>query len=530
MYSGYYYADSKILKNKYNIIDEKKLNKRCAHDAKRVMVDLYQEQPPKEFDSSYLKYLHKRLFERSFEWAGYIRGHPFKFADGTIAKMLVIRTPDLQHKFLVGHKIEKSLHQFDQMLSDKNNLQNLSRKEFVDEAVKLFSFLNYIHPFKDGNGRAQRIFFVKLAQAAGHQLDFSVVTEKRMIHACSNTMPKHANYEAMQHLFEDISNPEKVDILRKAIYCDTKSKRKDLINKIVMVAREGISYSGLYKESNFDSIMIETMGFCILCCKDYFPPEKLKALKSGDELTFTIPMNRKNLDQILIPNEKLAPLKEEEIIKNIENDCRVQESIKKIEELSRFVYGKPQVLEKSISLINANPRVVEEISRRIMNTPQSLAKVKGKKILGIKTSRYKASENNSKILATEISNYADIVSEIRSTALRIHKAKEKRLAHVIKMPSEKLQNVLSLSTRFQLNALDSSPEIYVEMNRFIRSISLRLSPDENREMRNANYKALAESIGISENKAKVIAETVKKIDTVLDIIQPKRPQMQYMSI
>ncbi|WP_407965002.1 BID domain-containing T4SS effector [Bartonella sp. C271] len=530
MYSGYYYPDSKVLKNKYNIIDKKELKKRCAYDTKRIMIDLYQERPPKEFNSSYLKYLHKRLFERSFEWAGCIRGRLFQFADATTAKMLVMRTPDFQHEFLVGHKIEKSLHQFDQILSEKNNLQNLSRKEFVDEVVELFSFLNYIHPFRDGNGRAQRIFFEKLAEAAGHKLDFSVVTKKRMIHACSNTMLKRANYEAMQHLFEDISNPEKVYILQKAIYYDSKIKRKNLNDEIVMVAREGITYSGIYKESNFDSIMVETMGSCILCCKDYFPPEQLKALKSGNEITFTIPINRRNLDQILIPNEQLAPLKEEEIIKKIKNDFRVQESIKKIKELSEFIYGKSEIVGKSISLINANPRIAGEISQRIVNIPQSIHKIKGKKVLGIKTSRYKTSESNSKILGTEILNYADIVSEIRHTAIRTHKAKEKRVAQVVKMPSSKLQNVLNLSKRLQLTAINDSPEIYAEMNGLIRSITLRLSTKENNEMRNANYKALSESIGISENKAKVITETVKKINAVLDIVQPKRPKMQYMSL
>ncbi|MDD9334024.1 MAG: Fic family protein, partial [Bartonella sp.] len=121
-----------------------------------------------------------------------------------------------------------SFQEFDEMLSTKDNLRGLSRQEFVSEATKLFSFLNYIHPFKDGNGRAQRIFFEKLAKAAGHKLDFSVVTQKRMIHACSNAMPENANYEVMRHLFEDISNPEKVHLLQEAIYKESKNKRKDL--------------------------------------------------------------------------------------------------------------------------------------------------------------------------------------------------------------------------------------------------------------------------------------------------------------
>ncbi|MDD9330834.1 MAG: type IV secretion system effector protein, partial [Bartonella sp.] len=88
---------------------------------------------------------------------------------------------------------------------------------------------------------------------------------------------------------------------------------------------------------HFNSITVETADSdLVLCHKDYFSPEQLKALKPNDELTFTVPIN-KNLDQILIPAEKLAPLKEEEIIEKIENDDYIQKSLQKIKELSKSV-------------------------------------------------------------------------------------------------------------------------------------------------------------------------------------------------
>jgi cell filamentation protein len=43
--------------------------------------------------------------------------------------------------------------------------------------------LNILHPFREGNGRTQRIFMEKLAKNAGFDLDFSKVSKEIMIQA-----------------------------------------------------------------------------------------------------------------------------------------------------------------------------------------------------------------------------------------------------------------------------------------------------------------------------------------------------------
>ncbi|MDD9329517.1 MAG: Fic family protein, partial [Bartonella sp.] len=104
----------------------------------------------------------------------------------------------------------------DKKLLEKNYLQGLSREEFVRHAAKIFASINYIHPFREGNGRVQRLFFVKLARSVGYKLDFSATTRKRMTYV-SVESTKNAYMEPLQHLFEDISNPEKADILKQFI-------------------------------------------------------------------------------------------------------------------------------------------------------------------------------------------------------------------------------------------------------------------------------------------------------------------------
>lgn len=51
----------------------------------------------------------------------------------------------------------------------------LSRERFAEELLDLYERTNELHPFREGNGRTQRVFLAQLAQNAGYRLDFSCV-------------------------------------------------------------------------------------------------------------------------------------------------------------------------------------------------------------------------------------------------------------------------------------------------------------------------------------------------------------------
>ena len=44
--------------------------------------------------------------------------------------------------------------------------------------------LNILHPFREGNGRTQRLFVELLAQNAGYPIDLSTVSKTTTIQAC----------------------------------------------------------------------------------------------------------------------------------------------------------------------------------------------------------------------------------------------------------------------------------------------------------------------------------------------------------
>ena len=46
---------------------------------------------------------------------------------------------------------------------------------FAEELLDLYERTNELHPFREGNGRTQRVFLAQLAQNAGYRLGFSCV-------------------------------------------------------------------------------------------------------------------------------------------------------------------------------------------------------------------------------------------------------------------------------------------------------------------------------------------------------------------
>lgn len=54
-----------------------------------------------------------------------------------------------------------------------NCLKGLSFSDFVDEIVDLYCSLNMLHPFREGNGRTQRVFIAQLVRYNGYTINFS---------------------------------------------------------------------------------------------------------------------------------------------------------------------------------------------------------------------------------------------------------------------------------------------------------------------------------------------------------------------
>ncbi|WP_375660104.1 MULTISPECIES: BID domain-containing T4SS effector [unclassified Bartonella] len=504
----YMYPKSKTLKNKYGITNLDAFTARCAHDSAKAMVNLREAPLPEKFDSSYLCLIHQCLFENTFEWAGQTRNVPFTFEDGTTAVAPVMKKIT---NFAVGSELQEGLQKLDQTLAEKNNLQDLSCKEFAYEAAKIFASLNYTHPFREGNGRTQRIFFENLAKAAGHQLDFSLVTKERMLVA-SVAAIQNDNLEPMQHLFDDISNPNKIPLL-KEFMSNTKELGRSVNDRPVMVTKEGETYTGTYRGAGLNSFACNVKGAYIIGNKEHLTPEQLKTLKPGDKFTFTVP-ETKELESILIPEEKLAPLTKNETAQMVAEDACVHVSLKQVQKLSKIVYGNTKTLDKQMVEIIKNPSLGQQLANKIERAPSSVSRLAGFSLCGLQNQARANAKNHIGMLCTAVANFAYAVKYAEKEITQEHATEQSRLAKTIEMPSQSLQDLFALPKELQQEALAKNPLCQKELSNFVKKINTRLSPNEHKAVQNNDYETLAQSIGVSENKAKQITQIIKQTKEV----------------
>ena len=163
----YCYPGTSVLRNKLNIRDGEKLS-----DAERSislvrMIELEEHPIKGNYDLDHLKRIHKALFGDIFEWAGQLR--TVDISKGTM--------------FCKCEYIENNANKLFRKLQGENNLIGLQIDDMVSRLAYYLCEINAIHPFREGNGRAQRSFVKQLAFDAGYHLDFTGISDDDMINA-----------------------------------------------------------------------------------------------------------------------------------------------------------------------------------------------------------------------------------------------------------------------------------------------------------------------------------------------------------
>jgi cell filamentation protein len=79
--------------------------------------------------------------------------------------------------------IESYASEVFRQLAGEQHLCGLQREQFVDRLAHYYAELNAVHPFREGNGRAQRAFLRQLALDAGHTLAWEHLDAEALVHA-----------------------------------------------------------------------------------------------------------------------------------------------------------------------------------------------------------------------------------------------------------------------------------------------------------------------------------------------------------
>ena len=160
------YEGTTCLVNKLNIRDENILAQFESDLTLAKISLLKRDTSVPVFDFEYYKAIHKYVFEDLYEWAGKIRTVNFS-KKGTV----FIDCGDIETAAKVC---------FDRLKAD-NYLKNLPFDELIDKLVDLYCTTNILHPFREGNGRTQRVFLEKLIQNAGYKIDFSTIERDELM-------------------------------------------------------------------------------------------------------------------------------------------------------------------------------------------------------------------------------------------------------------------------------------------------------------------------------------------------------------
>ena len=170
----YCYANSNILKNKLNIRDRSDLFE-AEKELTAIRLSELEAHPIEgPFDFDHLKAIHKYIFQDLYEWAGEER--TVEISKGN----LFCTTACLQS---YAEAVFKKY--FPQCDAAKNDVDS-----FIHVLAENYGDLNALHPFREGNGRAQREFARLVCMECGYDFDLSVTTHASMLEASKLSFEK----------------------------------------------------------------------------------------------------------------------------------------------------------------------------------------------------------------------------------------------------------------------------------------------------------------------------------------------------
>lgn len=159
-----YPPDFTVLKNKAGLRDAEQLEQ-----FERLKTINRLRHCPLDIPTTYEGYkeIHRRIFQDVYEWAGQPRSVDIRKAD----------------YFCRASYIDQEMQRQFRVLQRENNLKDLQAPEFAVRAAEHLGEINAIHPFREGNGRTQRVFLRNLAHQAGHAIDLTRIERDAWLHA-----------------------------------------------------------------------------------------------------------------------------------------------------------------------------------------------------------------------------------------------------------------------------------------------------------------------------------------------------------
>jgi len=154
------YDGTTVLINKFGVRDGETLSRIEAELTQEAAIRWERSPGCAILDFKHYKAIHKHLFQELYSWAGETRG---------------VNISKKGTRFCPAEDIPDYAERVFSRLRELSFLRGMNREEFIVEFVDFYVSTNHLHPFREGNGRTQRLFLQQLANSAGYELNFSEI-------------------------------------------------------------------------------------------------------------------------------------------------------------------------------------------------------------------------------------------------------------------------------------------------------------------------------------------------------------------
>jgi cell filamentation protein len=163
-WASYLYAERdaqgrEVLRNNKDIRDARQLDRFERQETAAQGADL----PRVSADADGLRAMHHHIFKNVYPWAGQLRTVNMGKADSD---------------FLVASRIDAGLAYTFRQPALTDRLAQAPLPQAADMLARVVSDINFVHPFREGNGRAMRAFVTAVARDAGWKFDKTKIDAK----------------------------------------------------------------------------------------------------------------------------------------------------------------------------------------------------------------------------------------------------------------------------------------------------------------------------------------------------------------
>lgn len=178
--SIYCYPDSSVLKNKLDIRDPVLLRKVEADLSSARQAEIFRTPVVGRFTATHLCNIHRKLLGDVYSFAGHFRRED------------IAKGPT---RFVTYSQIKEKLQRLLGQLQQEKWLENVPFEVFAARSAYYMAELNYIHPFREGNGRAIREFMRLLFLHNGYIVQWDAVDVEALLNAMIDSVYDTAHLE-----------------------------------------------------------------------------------------------------------------------------------------------------------------------------------------------------------------------------------------------------------------------------------------------------------------------------------------------